>query len=120
MSLFLSLEDLDDDANDALDAHEDDRLRTFFCSCSSPIALKMEKRLKRNSKNNSPDRVLGLQTVQEARREGIIWFYIVNTHLKKSFPSFFPANKSLLIHTTWSSARSFRRSPCVSTTMYLF
>ena len=89
LSLFLSLEDLNDDANDALDAHEDDRLRTFFCSCSSPIALKMEKRLKRNSKNNPPDRVLGLKTVQEARREGFIWFYIVNTHLKKSFHSFF-------------------------------
>ena len=89
MALSLFLEDLDDDANDALDAHEDDRLRTFFCSCSSPIALKMEKRLKRNSKNNPPDRVLGLKTVQEARREGFIWFYIVNTHLKNSIYSFF-------------------------------
>ena len=43
LSLFLSLEDLDDDANDALDAHEDDRLRTFFCSRSSSIALKRGK-----------------------------------------------------------------------------
>ena len=47
--------------------------------------------------------------------------FILSTHTWRNlFILFFPVNKSLLIHTTWSSARSFRRSPCVSTTMYLF